>query len=87
MHNIYKNTKLKLRQNGVVTHKLYYYEGHQLVCLLVGPRSKTQNYENGVLTNPPGSLVGIFVIELCREFSTTEMSVENSVAEVDKHYT
>ena len=29
---------------------------------------------------------GIFVIKLCREFITTEMSVENSVSEVDKHY-
>lgn len=31
-------------------------------------------------------MVGVYVTKLYKEFSTTEMSVENSVAEVDKHY-
>ena len=69
-----------------MNNPVYYYEEHQLVCVLVGPRLKTQNYEKSVLTSLPGSSVGIFVIKLCREFSTTEMSVENSVSDVDKHY-
>jgi hypothetical protein len=55
--------------------------------VLVVPRLKTQNYKNGVVISVPGSLVGIFVTKLCRDFSTTEMSVEKSVPGVDKHYT